>query len=362
VEFRMTPHFISAGALTKQQHALFWPSPNDTTRTPGRPAHAGQGSLDSQSGRHVVDPTWYVGELRNLYSVPDDPVLTARASSEDGQAWWPEWVFSAPTLRPFIGRAVECTEDPDLFQARFVWVGVPFPGSAPCASDVGAPSRPFTPCMVSLVTHAAPSEKPLYIWCTVNRDGDVVQLSREVLCALLAPQIAELKSYVQRTGDRKAIMAVHGGNGIPTEDYVQAAKLMCMDIQGIPKFASPGLLPFQDPETAVAPVPADGSFLTPVQTTVLPTRMSLLTTARESIALKRNAGQAIPHPFLPENATPEQRAVFTRFLQYMFALGQFDPEVKEVLQVVPHGGDVAATHADVAFREFVRVCGNLTGK
>lgn len=357
---RTMPHFISAGALTKTQHALFWPSPHVGTSSGSPTAPPGSATLDSLSGTHVVDPGWYVNELCSLYSVPSNPVITARASGQEGLHWWPEWVRSEQTLHRRIGSAVECTEDPTLFHARFVWVGVPFPGQVPREEDVGAETRPFTPCMVSLVTHDHPSDKRAYIWVVVNQDGDVSRLTNEVLERLLAPQIAELKSYVLRTGDRSVLMAVPGGNGIPTDDYREAAKLMVMNVEGIPRYTTPGLLPFQGATSAPTPIPTDGSFMTPVQTSVLPNRLRLLQTARNSIAAKRSTGEVIPHPFLPDNATEEQRDVFKRFLQYVIQYGQYDPTWKDVLQVVPHDDDVASIHADVAFREFVRVQGNLT--
>lgn len=336
-------HFITPGALTQQQREQYWP------------AFCPEPSLDERADVLVLTPSYFISKLRTLYSVPSDAALTARARGPDGTTWWPQWVLDAAPLRKFIGSKVECTEDAELFGARFVWVGVPFSGVFPSASSVASPTAPLTPCMVSLVTHNDPLDARAYVWCIVNCDGDVVRLARDVLEVLLAAEIASAKSLVHRKITSRSTMAATSRD----DSYVEAAKLICLRVSNVPGFDSASLLPFQDPNADTTPDATDASFMTPVKTRALANRGRVLKVVGASVSKKVDAGGEVVNPFL-EDPTPESRATFTRVLQYIVHYGQYDPKLKEILQTTPNDDDYKKILADPAFAQFMRVLGDMT--
>lgn len=338
-------HFITRDALTKQQHEQYWP----TFSTPH--------SHHSQTGKIVVEPARFVTKLRELYSVPDDPGLSERARGPDSTRWWPRWILDSPVLNSFLGRPVECTDDPDLFGAKYVWVGVPFSGSIPSRSHVGHAQTPFTQCMVSLVTHDEdPSDKRAYIWVTVNRDGDVVRLSDDVLEALLATEISELKSLAHRHLLMAATAAV-----VAKEGYVKAAQLIALHAENVPGFEAGTLLPFQDEFSGGKGTPPDANFMTPVKTAALPNRARVLASVDLSIERKVESGVEVLNPYLgPGTPTPEARETFKRVLQYVIHYGQYSPAFKELLKDAPNDDDYDKILKDPAFVQYLRVYGDLT--
>ncbi len=341
VEYGMA-HFITRDALTKQQHERYWPK------------FCAVPCLDSRSGKFVVDPARFVTKIRDIYSVPVDPVLAERARGPDSLCWWPQWILDSPVLSAFLGRAVECTDDPEVFGARFVWVGVPFSGSIPTKQHVGHTQTPLTPCMVSLVTHVDPTNKRAYIWCVVNCDGDVVKLSNDVLEVLLASEIATLKSLSQRRVLMAGVAAASSKEG-----YVNAAKLICLRVKDVPGFETGSLLPFQDDAASSNADHPNANFMTPVKTTALPNRGQFLASADLSIARRVDSGGEVINPFLAD-PTPVKRAEFARFLQYLIHYGQYAPELKAILQNVPFDDDFSQISKDPAFIQYVRVHGDLT--
>lgn len=333
--------FLSRSDVNRQTREKYWSPPS-----------AAHPTRDARSGFLVTDPSLFVATLCKQFSVEPDPALLAAARSPPpGTRWWPTWVFETKQLRQHIGAPVVVTEDASLYNARFAWVGVPYPGVVPVPTDILHPThdRFFAPCMVSLVTHDDPRNKQAYIWCTVNRDGDVVKLSNDVLSALLAPEIAQLKTQVKRTGS-----AIMDGE---RNDYVAAARLMAMNVTGLPGIDVDTLLPFQTADPAR--VTLDTGYLTPVSTTPLANREAVLNTVNSSIEKKRASGVPIVNPLYPAGATPAQRAQLVAILQYWTHYGQFNPAFKAAVQKPPHDDNTAHIYTDPDFVAFVRMVGDL---
>jgi len=329
--------FVSAQSANRTARAHYWPEP------------ASHPSQRAQADPRVVDPAEFIATLRAQYSVPPLPDLLLRArSAPANETWWPRWLLDEPRLHQHLGARVLLTESARLYNARFVWVGVPYPGLVPAVQDVSdASDRALTRCMVSLVTHNPPRDKSAYIWCVVNADGDAVELSCDILRALLATEIRELKSYVKRGGT----MASAPGT---TADYVAAAQLMAMNVTGLPGVDSQKLLPFVTEQPTSA---GQSDFLTPVPTTTLKNRPAVLDTMRRSIQKKRDAGEPIPNPLCPPGGA--SRETVLAVMRYIIHYCQFDPAAKTVLGTPPHADDMAAIMRDPAFVEAIRTCGDL---
>lgn len=329
---------------------------NPSTRAKYWPAHnAAAHDRDARSDLVVADPVFFVATLCKNFSVPcDDALLALARAPPPDKKWWPRWVLDAPQLRKHIGARVELTESTLLFGARFVWVGVPFPFSSPTAADVvGSPSgRFFAPCMVSLVTHDRPRNKQAYIWCTINRDGDAVELSEDLLCSLLATEIAHLKTQARRAGAVNMDGSADGNR----DGFIEAAQLMAMNVSGLPGIDASTLTMYQVPSDQSE---SDASHLTPVPIRTLKNREAVLKVVTASIVKKRATGAPIVNPLLPADATPAHRDKLLAILQYFVHYGQFDPATKAILRNPPHNDDTAAIYADPNFAEFVRLHADL---
>jgi hypothetical protein len=328
--------FVSAQSANRTARAQYWPEPS---------SHSGQRAPPDP---RIVDPAEFIATLRAQYSLPPLPDLLLRArSAPANETWWPRWLLDEPRLRQHLGAHVRLTESARLYNARFVWVGVPYPGLVPTAQDVSdASDRTLTRCMVSLVTHGQPKDKRAYIWCVVNADGDAVELSEDILRALLATEIRECKAYVKRGGT----MASTSG----ATDYVAAAQLMAMNVTGLPGVDSHKLLPFAAEQPSAA---GQSDFLTPVPTTTLKNRSAVLDTMRRSIQKKRAAGEPIPNPLCPPGGA--SRDTVLAVMRYIIHYCQFDPAAKAALGPPPHADDMAAIMRDPAFVEAIRTCGDL---
>jgi hypothetical protein len=355
-EHAMKP-FILRGILNTNNTARLWSS---AIAAP-QPQQPTSGVLDV-----TRDPSVYINILWAQYSPAlSDNVLAelqARAWEERSlpeRKWWPKWIFENRSLQKLIGRRVILAESttPPVFGANFVWVGIPCMTVKPHVNDIASTNREkfFSLHMVSLVTFNHPDAIHKFVWCTINCDGDTIPLDIDFLRVLLSTEIAELKTYVKRTGDRTILGDTMSSSSASGRDlFVNAAKLMTIRFDGIEPLA-PTFVPVAIPPEDV-PVPA---CFAPLAIPPVENRAKIMKTVHASIAKKRKAAGKIPNPFLADadNVVEQQR--MRDFLAYFIHHGQFEPAVKDALAQSPHDGDVSKIMKDPAFVQYLQVMGNL---
>lgn len=351
--------FILRGILNTEDSAKLWSSADATPP----PQQQSSGKLDI-----TRDPSFYIDILRCQYSpalsrsalaVLHSRAWEERALADPQQKWWPKWIFENSALQKLIGKRVALAEDtsPPVFGANFVWVGIPCMTDRPHVSDITSTDRTkfFSSHMVSLVSFHHPDALHKFIWCTINRDGDAIPLDHDFLRVLLAAEIAELKTYVKRTGDHKIFAENMFASGSSDRDkYVNAAKMMTIRFDGVTPLAAtfvPAVIPPLD-----APV---SSCFAPIPIPPVPDRVKIMKVVNASIAKKRKTVDHIPNPFLTNDDDPSEQERMRKFLAYFLHYGQFDPAVKSALAQSPHDGEASKITKDPAFVQYLQVMGNL---
>lgn len=313
------------------------------------------------------DPSIYIDILRKRYSPSlsksELEGLYARAWKDRSSGtcrWWANWIFETPALQAFIGRPVTLAEEtsPTVFGATFIWVGIPCPSTKPSVEDISSTERTrfFSKHMVSLLSFHHPDATQKYIWCTINCDGDTIPLDSDFLRVLLETEIAELKTYVKRTGNRRVIEDSMAATSKSTgrDAFLNAAKMMTIRFDGVDPLSSTFVpVPIPDPK---APVPAS---FAPMAIPSVPNRAKVMDVTHKSIAKKRKASGSIPNPYLADAENEEEKERMRQFLCYFLHYGIYEPAVKEALGKSPHDGAIKQIAKDPAFVQYMQVVGNL---
>lgn len=369
--------FLLRGVLTTEDVTKLWGPVSDSSHPPctEESAHEPQQRERVSSGLDTAaDPSVYIDILRRQYSIR---LSQSELSPYYARAWnehtevdprvspsrrlWPEWLFKSKDLQRLIGTRVAICEHttPPVFGATYVWVGIPCMTIKPDVADIlhGNRDRFFSRHMLTLVTFSHPDAAHKYIWCTINCDGDTIPVDNDFLRVLLADEIAEIKTYVRRTGDRSILnsnMASGSESASHRDLHINAAKMMSIRFEGVPTLSTT----FVPAELPAVHEPVLNVFA-PISIAPVPDRLKISNIVHKSVAKKLQEDGHMPNPFLVDSTDAKQREKMRKFLCYFIHHGQFEPSVKDALAQSPHNGSFDEIKKDPAFVDYMRVMGNL---
>jgi len=285
----------------------------------------------------------YAATICNTYAVTGDFSQFYLPSYKD--SWFSAAVFEHPQLHKHVGTlVVTLTEQIEVFGARFLWVGVPYP--SPCIVD----TIPIRKCMVCVATKGDPRKKEDHIWCIITVTGDTISLEQQHLQALLSKEINAIKKYIERTGDRSIVMASTSAEDT-TNVYMLAGKDM------VARFgdAADAVLNYATPAMMMSPT-IDGVNsppMYPIPITQMAERRNWLGIIDSTWTTALARGTAVASPFTSDQQLTKDE--MRRLLAYLIHAGQFVPEVKDALLCVPLEGNTDEMVKDPMFKAMIRL-------